>query len=90
MPPVTLPDVLVVLLGALSPILVQLIKRGIKERLIRFVISLVLTGGTGAAAFFIVNPPGLDLADSIAWSFAASQMTYQFFKSIWQEGKSGG
>lgn len=81
--PVQLPDFLVVLLGALSPILVQALKKSIKERFVRFLLSLFLTGGTGAAAFFIVKPTGLDLADSIAWAFAASQLTYQFFKSLW-------
>lgn len=83
--PVQLPDVLVILLGALSPMLVQLVKKAFHERIVRFLIALFLTAVTGTAAFFIVKPPSLDLADTIAWVFAASQLSYQFFKSIWDK-----
>lgn len=81
--PVELPSLLTILLGALAPFIIQLIKKYFKSRLMRLLIAVSLTGVTGWLAFIIVRPPGLVLPEALAWIFAASQLGYQFWKSIW-------
>jgi len=82
--PNELPQIIVVLLGAVSPFVIQLAKKAFSERYARLIVSVVLSAGVGVAAYFIVSPEGFDLADSIAWVYAAAQLAYQaFWKPIW-------
>jgi hypothetical protein len=78
-----LPEILSIILGAVSSPLTQLIKKAISERIFRFLISLGLSGLGGVAAFFMVKPDTIDLPTAIAWAFGASQLVYQFFSGIW-------
>lgn len=83
MPPY-LPEILVVLLGALSSIVIQFVKARFKTRQARFFISIGLTGLTGLAAYFIVQPPALDLPDTLAWIYAASGLAWGSWRSLWK------
>lgn len=83
MPPY-LPEIIVVLLGALSSVVIQFIKAKFKTRQSRFFISIGLTGLTGFAAYFIAQPAGLDLPDTLAWIFAASGLAWGSWRSLWK------
>jgi len=86
--PTELPQLLVVLLGALSPFVIQLAKKAFVERYARLAVSVILSAGVGVGAYFVVSPEGFDLADSIAWVYAAAQLAYQaFWKPIWASKK---
>jgi len=81
--PVELPSVITIVLGALAPFIIQAVKKVFRERIVRLAIALIFTAATGTISYFIVKPQGLELPETLAWVFTASQLGYQIWKSLW-------
>lgn len=82
-----LPELLSVLLGALSTIVVQFLKQRVPSRNWRFSIALLLSGGLGALVAWTQDIPVQDLPAFAGYAFAASQAVYQYFKGLFQDSK---
>lgn len=81
--PVELPQVITIVLGSLAPFVIQAVKKAFRERIARLIVAIVLTAATGSISYYVVKPEGLDLPETLAWVFTASQLGYQFWKSLW-------
>lgn len=78
----SLPEIASVLLGALSPVLIQYLKPRIKSKNWRFTLALVLSGGLGAVIAWQAGVPVNELPTFATYAFAASQAVYQYWKGL--------
>jgi hypothetical protein len=83
-PPTELPPIVKTWLGVLAPIVAQFVVNRFKSRVKRFGISLLLTGLTGAASFYLVRPGTTDFVDFMIYFYAWASISYQaVWRSLW-------
>lgn len=89
-PIVELPELIMVVLGVLSPIVIQFITKRVTNEMMRFVISLVLSGLVGFAAMPLLKIPIANTPETIIKMFAYASVAYKmFWKPIWDNPKFG-
>lgn len=83
-PPTELPPVVQGWLGILAPIIAQFVVNRFDSRVKRFGVSLLLTGLTGAASFYLTKPATTDFVDFVIYFYAWASISYQaVWRSLW-------
>lgn len=88
-PPQELPQIIMIIIGAVNSAVVQFVKKAFNERWARFLVALLLSVIVGIISFFVVDPQGLDLVDSVVYVYAFASIAHRLWWSpIWQKKSS--
>ena len=82
-----LPEIVTVLLGALSPILVGWIKKSVQSATWRFFIAQALAALVGVISALVIGIPTEELVSFAAYAFAGSQAAYHYWKGLIGDSK---
>lgn len=79
--PTALPEVIAMVVGALSPMLIQLVVKKVTNEMARFWIALVLSALVGVAAVLLSGTPLKNSPEFLAILFTFSSIA---FKTFWK------
>lgn len=86
LPPAQLPELVSLLVGAISSIVVQLVKKKVAGTVGRFFLALALAALTGGLSYYVAKPDETNVIIFVVHIFAYSQLAYAaFWKVLWQE-----
>lgn len=84
--PKELPNVVAIILGALSPMIIALVKEKIKNQKYHFWIAVLFSAVVGLIANMVVGEPISNAPESIAMAFTFATIAWQkHWKRMWQE-----
>jgi hypothetical protein len=86
-PVLTLPNIIITVVGVLAPFLVQLITCLVKNEALRFILATFLSGVTGLAALLIMGMP-VSLVSLGAFITLSSASYKLFWKPVWKKNGS--
>lgn len=84
--PKELPNAVAAILGALSPIIIAIIKDKVKDAKYHFWIAVLFSGLVGLIANLVVGEPISNAPQSVAYAFTFATIAWQkYWKAMWQE-----